>query len=167
VSTISKTTRFKVFRRDGFTCRYCGRRPPEVVLHCDHVHPRCAGGSDEMDNLVTACVDCNLSKSGRPLSVEVAVAVRPSRAPWPVGWYVLTGEPRGWQGEVQATTSSGALVVMRFSWVTGLETSQAVVPMDEVEAEGWEFYADHQTFLAAARHESGFCEPDFHEKEAR
>ena len=29
--------RFAVFKRDNFTCQYCGRRAPEVKIHCDHV----------------------------------------------------------------------------------------------------------------------------------
>jgi hypothetical protein len=31
--TISMTLRLQVLRRDGFRCTYCGRAPPEVVLH--------------------------------------------------------------------------------------------------------------------------------------
>jgi len=57
--------RFKTFLRDGFTCRYCGRSPlrsPNVRLHCDHLTPRARGGSDDLDNLVTACEDCNEGK---------------------------------------------------------------------------------------------------------
>jgi len=38
--------------RDKFTCQYCGRKAPEVVLEVDHVFPQSKGGKDEMDNLV-------------------------------------------------------------------------------------------------------------------
>lgn len=55
-------TRFAVLRRDGFRCRYCGRGPDEARLHVDHVQPRSAGGGEELENLVTACQDCNLGK---------------------------------------------------------------------------------------------------------
>lgn len=55
--------RFAVLARDGFRCRYCGRAAPEVPLHVDHVHPVSAGGADTMENLATACVDCNIGKS--------------------------------------------------------------------------------------------------------
>lgn len=65
--TISKGARFKVLTRDNFTCRYCGRSAPEVVLHVDHVHPQSRGGSDAMDNLVTACRDCNVCKNAKIL----------------------------------------------------------------------------------------------------
>lgn len=60
--SISKRTRFEVFKRDDFQCRYCGARAPEMILHVDHVVPVCDGGSDEEDNLVTACEGCNLGK---------------------------------------------------------------------------------------------------------
>jgi hypothetical protein len=52
-----------VFERDDYTCVYCGVRGG--VLHCDHVVPLVNGGQSEIDNLVAACADCNLSKSAR------------------------------------------------------------------------------------------------------
>lgn len=61
----SKTKRFEVFKRDKFTCQYCGRRPPDVVLECDHIHPEAKGGDDEYSNLITACFDCNRGKRDR------------------------------------------------------------------------------------------------------
>lgn len=66
--SLSKRTRFEVFKRDGFRCMYCGNRPPEVVLVVDHVVPVCEGGTDEIDNLVSSCYACNAGKSGVPLS---------------------------------------------------------------------------------------------------
>lgn len=63
--------RFEVFKRDAFTCGYCGRRSPEVILHVDHVLPLAEGGRDEPDNLVTSCVECNQGKAARPLSNKV------------------------------------------------------------------------------------------------
>jgi hypothetical protein len=64
---LSKRTRFEVFKRDKFTCQYCGRRPPEVVLEVDHIHPRVEGGTDDIHNLTTACLPCNRGKAGIPL----------------------------------------------------------------------------------------------------
>lgn len=69
--SISKSLRFEIFARDSFTCQYCGRRPPEVVLELDHIHPRAKGGSDELTNLLTSCWDCNRGKSAKVIS-EVA-----------------------------------------------------------------------------------------------
>ena len=65
---ISKKTRFDVFKRDGFVCQYCGAHPPMAVLEVDHIHPVSQGGGNSMDNLVTACFDCNRGKSDRTLS---------------------------------------------------------------------------------------------------
>ena len=59
--------RFEVFKRDGFTCRYCGKRPPETVLEVDHIIPRSKGGTDIIENLVTSCFECNRGKSNRML----------------------------------------------------------------------------------------------------
>ena len=64
---LSVRTRFEIFKRDNFTCRYCGRCSPEVVLQVDHVVPVCEGGDDDPMNLVTSCWDCNSGKAGVPL----------------------------------------------------------------------------------------------------
>jgi hypothetical protein len=63
--SLGQAKRFEVLKRDNFTCQYCGRnvREHKVVLVIDHVTPRKRGGSDSMDNLITACVDCNAGKS--------------------------------------------------------------------------------------------------------
>lgn len=64
---ISKRTRFEVFKRDKFTCQYCGRTPPQVILHVDHIAPISRDGPDDPLNLLTSCADCNLGKSAVPL----------------------------------------------------------------------------------------------------
>lgn len=66
---ISKKTRFEVFKRDGFACQYCGAHPPGVLLHIDHIVAVAAGGTNAIDNLVTACEPCNLGKGARDLRV--------------------------------------------------------------------------------------------------
>lgn len=65
--SVSTRTRFEVFKRDDFTCRYCGQRSPEVVLEVDHIVPLCDGGKDDPVNLATSCWDCNRGKAGMPL----------------------------------------------------------------------------------------------------
>lgn len=65
---ISKVTRFEIFKRDGFSCQYCGRTPPAVVLQLDHITPHSKGGADDPLNLLTACQECNLGKTDRELS---------------------------------------------------------------------------------------------------
>ena len=66
---ISKRTRFEVFKRDKFTCQYCGKHPPEVILEVDHITPVAEGGTNEEANLITSCRDCNRGKAAVPLSV--------------------------------------------------------------------------------------------------
>ncbi len=61
--SVGKRVRFEVFKRDAFTCQYCGATPPSIVLHVDHIIPVSDGGSNEIDNLVTSCQPCNSGKS--------------------------------------------------------------------------------------------------------
>lgn len=57
--------RFEVLKRDNFTCQYCGRNvvDDKIKLHCDHIIPVSKNGTDELDNLITSCMECNLGKS--------------------------------------------------------------------------------------------------------
>lgn len=63
---ISKAIRIAVFARDGFACVYCGGSPSKLQL--DHVTPVSKGGTDDFDNLVTACKYCNASKGNKSVS---------------------------------------------------------------------------------------------------
>lgn len=67
---LSKKTRFEVFKRDLFTCQYCGSAPPSVILEVDHLVPVAKGGGNSIDNLIAACFDCNRGKSDRSLDVS-------------------------------------------------------------------------------------------------
>lgn len=64
---ISVRTRFSIFKRDKFTCRYCGMSSPDVVLELDHIIPVASGGTDDEMNLATSCAQCNSGKSNIPL----------------------------------------------------------------------------------------------------
>lgn len=61
--SISKKLRFDVFKRDAFRCQYCGRTPPNITLELDHFIPVAEGGTNDIDNLLTSCFDCNRGKS--------------------------------------------------------------------------------------------------------
>lgn len=61
--TITNELRFSIFKRDNFTCQYCGRKAPDVELWLDHIIPVCSGGDNRPSNLITACYKCNLGKS--------------------------------------------------------------------------------------------------------
>src|SRR5258708_27887438 len=60
--SIRPRDRFLTLRRDNYTCQYCGRKPPEVALECDHVIAKAKGGKDELGNFITACRECNIGK---------------------------------------------------------------------------------------------------------
>jgi 5-methylcytosine-specific restriction endonuclease McrA len=60
-----KLTRREVFRRDNYTCQYCGKRDGNLTV--DHVHPRHMGGAHIWTNVVAACASCNHHKGGRPM----------------------------------------------------------------------------------------------------
>jgi hypothetical protein len=59
---LSARRRLEVFVRDGYRCRYCGATPPGGRLVIDHFVSIKNGGSNDLDNLLTACSDCNLGK---------------------------------------------------------------------------------------------------------
>jgi 5-methylcytosine-specific restriction endonuclease McrA len=54
-----------LFRRDRYTCAYCGERFAPRDLSRDHVIPRVQGGRDTWTNVVAACRRCNQRKGGR------------------------------------------------------------------------------------------------------
>ena len=74
-----------VLARDNHTCQYCARRFPTHQLSIDHVLPRSRGGRTEWENVVCACVKCNVKKGGRtPREARmklIAHPVRPKRNP--------------------------------------------------------------------------------------
>jgi hypothetical protein len=69
-----KRQRFEIFKRDSFACQYCGAQPPDVVLVVDHVIAVASGGTNDQENLITACEPCNQGKADKPLG---NVIVRP------------------------------------------------------------------------------------------
>jgi 5-methylcytosine-specific restriction endonuclease McrA len=60
-----KLTKVEIFRRDNYTCQYCGIRAKGLTI--DHITPRYLGGDHSWENLVTACPECNRKKGGRTL----------------------------------------------------------------------------------------------------
>lgn len=60
--------RFDVFKRDLFTCQYCGNTPPHVILEVDHIIPVSKGGDNLFDNLITSCFQCNRGKGANELT---------------------------------------------------------------------------------------------------
>lgn len=70
---LSKKARFEVFKRDKFTCQYCGASASDVVLEVDHIRPVADGGTNDITNLVTACINCNRGKGATKLDDASAV----------------------------------------------------------------------------------------------
>lgn len=83
--SMSKKLRFTIFERDGFRCRYCGASNEVTQLHVDHRIAVANGGTDDPDNLLTACIDCNLGKGARELSRHPE-ASQPIVCPFVEGW---------------------------------------------------------------------------------
>lgn len=77
--------RRNVFARDGNRCQYCGQQFPMSELSLDHVVPRSRGGTTSWENIVCACVACNVRKGGRtPQEARmdlIRLPARPKRSP--------------------------------------------------------------------------------------
>ncbi|HLB28223.1 MAG TPA: HNH endonuclease [Dehalococcoidales bacterium] len=61
--TVRRLTRLEIFKRDNYTCQYCGKETRHLTL--DHVMPRFRHGAHTWENVVSACVPCNRHKAGR------------------------------------------------------------------------------------------------------
>lgn len=71
-------TRRNILHRDGHSCQYCGYTGDDLTL--DHVMPRSRGGGDSWENIVTACVRCNVHKGSRtPEEARMALLNHPRR----------------------------------------------------------------------------------------
>lgn len=75
-----KFNRRNIFARDHNQCQYCGRKFPTSELSLDHVIPRSQGGGTTWDNIVCACVDCNVRKGGRtPKQANMSLIRKPEK----------------------------------------------------------------------------------------
>ena len=70
---IRPARRKAIYERDGWKCFWCGRDLRDVpprFRSLDHIWPRHRGGSHDSNNLVTACVPCNSTRSNYKPSQE-------------------------------------------------------------------------------------------------
>ena len=76
-------SRRNVFKRDRFTCQYCGVQPGTDELTLDHVVPRAQGGQSTWNNCVLACLACNKRKADRtPQQAAMRLRRPPDRPKW-------------------------------------------------------------------------------------
>ncbi len=63
-----------VYARTSGYCHICyrklaldnyGKRGERGAWHVDHSNPRAKGGTDRLNNLYPACIDCNIDKGAR------------------------------------------------------------------------------------------------------
>jgi len=78
--------RKELFRRDDYTCQYCGRRTSKLTM--DHVVPRYRGGEYTWENLVSACPACNRRKGGRSVAQARMRLLHSPLEPKPTGKYL-------------------------------------------------------------------------------
>lgn len=77
-------------KRAGNRCEYCQVRQedsPLAALHVEHIVPKTHGGTDDLENLALACIDCNLHKGPNltgidPETSQVSVLFHPRRDRW-------------------------------------------------------------------------------------
>jgi 5-methylcytosine-specific restriction endonuclease McrA len=75
-----KFNRRNIFARDNNLCQYCGKKFPTPELSLDHVVPRSQGGQSTWDNVVCACVECNVKKGGRtPKQAHMHLVKKPEK----------------------------------------------------------------------------------------
>ena len=87
---MNASTKALVRQRAGHHCEYCQLHQadsPLAVLHIEHVIPKKHGGSDDVENLALACIDCNLHKGPNltgidPESGDVVELFHPRRQRW-------------------------------------------------------------------------------------
>jgi 5-methylcytosine-specific restriction endonuclease McrA len=94
--------RKEVFRRDDYTCQYCGRRTRNLTM--DHVNPRHRGGMYAWDNLVSACPACNRRKGGKTVEQARMKLRHQPQEPRPTGTYLFQSyldENQEWQKYLQ------------------------------------------------------------------
>lgn len=87
---MKEPTKASVRERAGYRCEYCQRHQddsPLAPLQIEHIIPKKHGGSDEIENLALACIDCNLHKGTNltgidPDTDEITQLFHPRRQPW-------------------------------------------------------------------------------------
>lgn len=76
-------TNTALFARDAHLCLYCGQAFARQQLTRDHVLPLSRGGRDQWQNVVSACIACNVRKGSRtPAEAAMPLLAVPYRPSW-------------------------------------------------------------------------------------
>jgi hypothetical protein len=59
--------RLAIYMRDNFSCMLCGKQCAAHELTLDHIIPHGCGGSNNENNLITACHTCNSTRRDEEL----------------------------------------------------------------------------------------------------
>ena len=87
-----------IYKRDRFTCQYCGVQPSSRELTIDHVLPRSRGGESSWTNCVLACVKCNHRKADRmPKEAGMRLRKDPIQPRWNPAYSRHTLRIESWQ----------------------------------------------------------------------
>lgn len=109
---IGSKTRANVRERAHNACEYCRLHQddsPLAALHVEHIIAKTHGGTDDIDNLALACIDCNLHKGTNltgidPTTNEVTELFHPRRQDW--------DDHFEWQGiHLVGTTATGRTTI--------------------------------------------------------
>lgn len=78
-----KFSRANIYLRDHNRCQYCGKRFTASELSLDHVVPISRGGRSSWENVVCACLPCNVRKGNKLLGeCDVELIRRPEKPKW-------------------------------------------------------------------------------------
>ena len=87
---MNERTKRAVRQRANSRCEYCQlseQHSPVARLQIEHIRPKKHGGSDSINNLALACIDCNLRKGVNltgidPTSGEITQLFNPRELVW-------------------------------------------------------------------------------------
>jgi 5-methylcytosine-specific restriction endonuclease McrA len=78
-----KFSRGNIYIRDRNRCQYCGRKFSTSELSLDHVVPISRGGRSTWENVVCACLGCNVRKGSKLVAESGMFLIRqPVRPKW-------------------------------------------------------------------------------------
>ena len=104
-------SRHSIFERDKGLCQYCGRHFPKSQLTLDHVIPQSRAGEESWENLVVACLACNVRKGNRtPDEAGMPLLKHPIKPAWipHFGARIPTDQLEVWRRFVDANRWGGA-----------------------------------------------------------